>query len=68
MVVDESDRNIMQENIDHLTKWAEIWQMEFKARNCKLLHFGSSNPRYVHTMGDIHLLKQYWRALVKKRT
>ena len=51
VVVHESDRIIMQDNINHLMRWAEIWQMEFNAKKCKLLHLGSSNPRYVYTMG-----------------
>ena len=50
-VISESDRELMQKDIDNLLKWAETWQMEFNGKKCKMVHFGRQNPRYTYTMG-----------------
>ena len=50
-IVDDSDRMIMQENINQLMRWAETWQMEFNGKKCKIMHLGKSNPCFHYTMG-----------------
>ena len=50
-VVDEADREQMQQCIDKLLEWADNWQMEFNSTKCKILHVGNTNPRFTYTMG-----------------
>ena len=51
IVVDESDRKVLQENINKLMRWADTWQMQFNLKKCKILHVGNSNPCFEYTMG-----------------
>ena len=51
VIRDEADRITMQKDIDRLMEWAELWQMDFNAKKCKIMHVGSSNPSYSYTMG-----------------
>ena len=41
----------MQKDIDRLLEWADLWQMEFNAKKCKIMHFGRRNPQYNYCMG-----------------
>ena len=47
----ENDRIAMQRDIDRLMEWAEVWQMQFNAKKCKIIHFGAKNPQYIYCMG-----------------
>ena len=42
------DREILQEDIDSMTLWCKVWQMEFNISKCHVLSFGSraSSPKY----------------------
>ena len=42
------DRKILQEDIDSMTQWCKVWQMEFNISKCHVLSFGSraSSPEY----------------------
>ena len=51
VIRDEADRITMQKDIDRLMEWAELWQMDFNAKKCKIMHVGNSNPSYTYTMG-----------------
>ena len=49
-IVDEGDRDTMQQIIDNLAEWARTWDMSFNAKKCKIVHVGHSNPKYSYTM------------------
>ncbi len=49
------DRDILQETLDNLFKWAEDWGMQFNLTKCKIMHIGRNNPRYKYTMGGVEL-------------
>ena len=44
--------NILQNDLDRLVKWSEIWQMLFNFRKCKCLHTGHGNLDVNYKMGD----------------
>ena len=48
----EDDRNALQRDIDSLLKWADVWQAQFNATKCKVMHIGRKNPQFKYTMGD----------------
>ena len=51
VVLDDDDRQALQNDINKLLEWAETWQMEFNYGKCKVLHLGRSNPGFSYTMG-----------------
>ena len=51
IIRNENDRIAMQKDIDRLLEWADLWQMEFNAKKCKIMHFGRRNPQYNYCMG-----------------
>ena len=42
VINDEEDRMKMQQDIEKLMEWAEVWQMEFNSKKCKVVHFGKT--------------------------
>ena len=51
VIRNEAERIQMQEDINRLLEWAELWQMQFNAKKCKIMHIGYNNPNYDYTMG-----------------
>ena len=51
IIRNEEDQIKMQQDIERLMEWAEVWQMEFNSKKCKLMHFGKTNPKYNYVMG-----------------
>ena len=47
----EDDICQLQQDIDKLLKWSEMWQMPFNISKCKCLHTGRSIPNHVYSMG-----------------
>ena len=50
IIRNEEDQKQMQRDIDRLNEWAEIWQMDFNTKKCKIMHCGSTNPQYNYCM------------------
>ena len=51
----DRDREILQNDLDNIYKWAEKWKMEFNVDKCKVMHLGRSNPGHTYTMGGRNL-------------
>ena len=49
-VVTPEERMKLQECLDKLTNWADLWCMSFNTDKCKVLHVGRNNPRIDYTM------------------
>lgn len=47
----------MQESLNKLHKWAEIWGMEFNVDKCKVMHIGKNNSKHNYTMNGQTLQK-----------
>ena len=53
-VISQNDKEILQSQLDSLTKWADKWGMEFNVSKCKVMHLGSRNNNFTFTMnGEI---------------
>ena len=53
-VISQNDKEILQSQLDSLTKWADKWGMEFNVSKCKVMHLGSRNNNFTYTMkGEI---------------
>ena len=55
-VEDEQDRKKLQEALDSVMEWANIWGMAFNVEKCKVMHMGRTNKRFEYTMGGRPLL------------
>ena len=56
-VNNDQDRQILQEDIDKLYKWAQTWQLRFNASKCKVMHKGYNNKKSEYIMENISLEK-----------
>ena len=45
------DISTIQEDINNLQQWSNIWQLPFNIDKCKVLHFGKNNQKHVYSMG-----------------
>ena len=49
------DRDILQEDLMKLQEWSRKWLLEFNENKCKVMHIGSSNPRYEYQLNNTTL-------------
>lgn len=54
-ILNDSDRQNLQDCLDMLYDWANKWGMQFNVSKCKILHTGRSNPKHTYTMNNIPL-------------
>ena len=40
----EEDRGVLQQDLNRLVDWSEVWQMRFNVDKCKVMHLGTANP------------------------
>jgi len=50
-VSSDVERGELQEALDNLCRWADLWGMQFNIKKCKVMHVGHNNRRYQYTMG-----------------
>ena len=50
-VKNDDDIRRLQEDIDILERWSEVWQMPFNILKCKSFHLGYSNPNSIYFTG-----------------
>ena len=63
----ESDRIALQEDLDKLTEWADMWLMEFNPKKCEHLTITNkhSSTIYSYFLGNVksHTHKICWSHL-----
>ena len=42
-IVNDSDKDVLQQDLDELEKWAKKWQMMFNPNKCKVMHIGNKD-------------------------
>ena len=47
----EPDRLQLQADLDALDAWSKKWQLPFNESKCKVIHYGSNNPKANFTLG-----------------
>ena len=47
--------DIIQSDLDCLSRWADVWQMKLNESKCSVLHVGKDNPRRNYMMGNTPL-------------
>ncbi|CAM4385864.1 unnamed protein product [Lepidochelys olivacea] len=51
----ESDRDILQEDLDDLVNWSNSNRMKFNSEKCKVMHLGINNKNFCYKLGMHHL-------------
>ena len=41
---DPENYSYLQDDLDRLVEWSQLWKVHFNDSKCKVLHMGSSNP------------------------
>ena len=47
----------MQKDLQNLERWSAKWQLPFNATKCKVMHFGTSNPKHSYILNN-HILEK----------
>ena len=47
-ICSESDRHVLQQDLDTFAHWAHIWQMEFNPKKCKFIRITNKKKPIVH--------------------
>lgn len=47
--------DVIQDDLDRIQNWAEMWQMKFNVAKCKVVHVGNKNIRRDYFMGGLKL-------------
>ena len=51
-VTNDTDKDILQDDLEKLVKWSEKWQMLLNFGKCKCIHIGHGNMDEEYKMGD----------------
>ena len=51
-VKNHEDYLSVQEDLDKLFVWSEVWQMKFNVEKCAVIHVGHKNNQYKYRLGD----------------
>ena len=54
-IKDIADNEWLQEDLDKLQEWSTKWLLKFNRQKCKVMNFGTKNPKVVYSMGDVQL-------------
>ena len=46
------DTGSLQRDLDRLSEWARVWQMEYNVAKCEVIHFGRSNSKRDYYLND----------------
>jgi ribonuclease P/MRP protein subunit RPP40 len=49
------EKAVLQQSLDDLCEWANIWGMEFNVKRCKVMHLGYNNTGHIYTMNNQQL-------------
>ena len=55
VVKNEMDKNVLQNTLNKLCKWAEDWGMCFNEKKCTVLHVGKNNNKFDYFMNGVQL-------------
>ena len=51
-VKEDENSQKLQESLNNLTKWTELWQIKFNSSKCSVMHIGRDNPKRNYHMDD----------------
>jgi len=51
-VNNDSDRDVIQQDLHSLVEWSNKWQMAFNTEKCKVMHLGKHNKKFDYYMNN----------------
>jgi hypothetical protein len=57
----------MQEDLDSLSLWARLWELEFNIQECKTVHFGKKNEKWQYPISKGDVSRQLIGSLAAER-
>jgi ribonucleases P/MRP protein subunit RPP40 len=54
-ILNDQDRQDLQETINKLMEWATRWGMSFNKDKCKIMHIGHNNSQHAYYMQETRL-------------
>ena len=51
VIKSSTDYITLQNDLDSLYKWSQVWQLNFNISKCKLMHFGHPRHYGMYTLG-----------------
>ena len=51
----ETTAQLIQRDFAHLCNWANLWQINFNVKKCKILHIGCNNSGSKYTMNGMEI-------------
>ena len=56
-IQDIQDKEIIQQDLDNLYKWSQVWQLPFSVEKCNVLHIEKNNNNQAYSLNS-HNLQQ----------
>jgi len=56
-IVNSSDNDLLQNDIDNLSKWSADWLIKFHPEKCSVMHLGKNNPKNEYYLNGHKLCK-----------
>ena len=56
-VENEFDHEILQQDLNALSKWSKDWLLNFHPEKCSVMHLGNSNPEFSYLLNERQLSK-----------
>ena len=51
----DNKRLELQDDLNRIMKWSELWLIKLNAKKCKVMHFGLGNPRCNYVLQENNL-------------
>jgi len=52
---DVNDSVLLQEGLDALYAWSDLWQLSLSLQNCTILHLGRNNTHHNYSVNNVSL-------------
>ena len=49
------EKEVLQDELNKLSRWCQDWAMGFNSTKCKIMHFGKRNRKFKYTLGGFQL-------------
>lgn len=57
VVLNQEDADIMQDCLNKLYEWGQVWNMDFNVAKCKIMHCGYNNKKFDYNINGVSLEK-----------
>ena len=51
-VTNHQDRTNLQQDLDNLSNWSDMWQLKFNVAKCGVMYYGNQQEKHTYTMSE----------------